>query len=845
MKIINLLLGAFVILVQVAQTQGSDTMQLTEDFVEIETVGVPKVVAGNLVIRLPEKIDFEKKKKAEIDKRQKADKEFKSEDYQPSQETFFDCFKLLNEEQMGDNKKEEPKHFKLEIWKEGSVVFTKKPISDRNLLIREKSLVFYIDDFLLQKTLEEGIYSFSLEATITDKDCVANAEGDEKTKDSTPAKFQPIELELKKTEFTIFDVRVDGDSIVLRVDSLDPEHYKAILENCSNSSGGNSADECKKSQIILELLNELQTAIPRQERLIDTGTKSAFRIEPLYENHLIDACTGGLIEFTPSLYKADVYRQIIQEVFASTASSADFGNDGKSRPSIAKVAVSNLERANKSGAGNSSEESRSSSENGSGESSSGSGGEISCDPSLDTQSDNCGLSSNDQQNVIEENSYFSVSPGDKAQVIENYRERLGVEEDFLYSGDGTIIAVLDTPVSKGLFNSFEQLDSIDLLEGKNFVDDYSLAEDCKVGDCVRFRQINNLFVEDIYLHGTSVALLVAGGTPEKPIGIAPSAEILPVGVCDSLQICSLTNLILGVCYATKEAANSNQEKNHVVDDKLLNNLIINLSLSKAEIRFSGPLLKTIFKDATSRGAIIVVSAGDVNNVSDVCESDFGKALKENEKNDSDVKKYSDIEEEYNECVRGHSNANFYPAALTSSIGGVVTVGAMALENNQVSKWKYDPAVTYTDIHAPGKVKLPIKNLLTCNEELPEICNGTSFATALISGVAAVLRQKYPNASAEDIEILLTGGEEDIGSLLSSTKSFEEIVTIVNSNQNIMSLEYLGLREDSSVLEPEEGCSYENYLYIEDCLIFPDLRKILKQNSDGDKSDDNKEEMFLE
>jgi subtilisin family serine protease len=858
MKTRNLLFIGFLLFVQVAQTEEQNNdwkAKLIQDFVEIETVDFPRVVAGSLVIEFPQEIDFERKKNEEIKKLREEDPDFKLEKYQPTDETFFGCFRIpketyteklmrILEEMLEEEGKEEGKE-KLagilgETYKEKYVeiqqllreiheklvekvpleeilrrVFEGMPIGiieivskiipseydfkitisqkNRKVLIveypnrvlipnepelkkidggdlfinhqeGEDKLYFYLNSLVRQGFLKEGSYSLSFSATISDEHCIGGTEASENTKDentedngATITIDQPIKLKddlEDDTEFTIFDVREDGSSIIIRFDSVELDDYEKLLENCQFPTDD---DECNKNLDIRALLKTdpaviSQTIVPLSA--LEEEIPVAFHVINLMDLYKsndppIESCKGGLVRFTPSLLGNDGYEPGFVAQFSRVfALSEDFGGDGVSRPGIGRVAsLSSSPRSLTVPVP--------------------SPAPIICDPNKPINPDGCVPPPSNQPTITLGGFHTNNSPGGRGMpvTIYEYRGSLGLDANFPYKGAGIIIAILDTGVTNTVFNRYEDFNenTAASLEGRSFVsskpDNHGSCD--PNGDCFD----NLIFTPAKYDfgHGTAVALLAAGGTSAHPVGIAPNANILPVTVCDSKNRCQLENLVQGICYALNEAKVRNNSEN--AHDQPFNNLVINLSLSKYDPAFQAPLLNKVLGEAAEGGAIIVASAGDVQ---DICEDDYASALsaagKEENVNLEEIKK------KYDMCVKEpqpYSNRDFNPAAIkeykndkgeTVPIEGMITVGALSFHGNQFFRQQYTPSVDYIDVYAPGCVSIAgLFSDIDC--ELNPL-NGTSFATGLISGVAALLRQAYPEKSAGEIAQMLSGNRND-------------------------------------------------------------------------------------
>ena len=246
------------------------------------------------------------------------------------------------------------------------------------------------------------------------------------------------------------------------------------------------------------------------------------------------------------------------------------------------------------------------------------------------------------------------------------------------SGQGSVIAVLDTGVSK-----HEYLDDR-LLPGFNFAGGNVNAADTYDDPSLPL-QLDG--------HGTPVAVLAAG----SKFGVAPGAQILPVRVCDGGE-CLVGDVIQGLCFALGRT-----ESGH---------LILNLSLG-GDTPVS--IVEALLKFALGRGVPVVAAGGN--------DGDRGSPL-------------------------------HYPAAY--DLPGLIAVGALE-QTSEAQNAPFVPASfgtrgPYLDLAAPGV------NLLSgtpdASTPLQKGYAGTSFATPLVAGAVAVLREAVPGLSPEAIEACL-------------------------------------------------------------------------------------------
>lgn len=252
------------------------------------------------------------------------------------------------------------------------------------------------------------------------------------------------------------------------------------------------------------------------------------------------------------------------------------------------------------------------------------------------------------------------------------------------TGSGTMIAVLDTGVS-----SHTELGSRLLTEqGYDFVDLGSPPVDDYPGG-----------------HGTPVAVLAAGTLS----GVAPSASILPVRVCNGNGICYSDDVLAGICYALATAERSGPG----MDD-----LVLNLSFG-GETPVDSVAQALAF--AVERGAVVAASAGNGG---------------------------------------GRGSPAHYPAA--HDLEGVVVTGALdaSLLDELLGKWSpasFSTRGNYVDIAAPG---------VALRSGSPDGLygtgyTGTSYASAFTAGALALWQEVHPELTAPEIEAGIEAAAEPL------------------------------------------------------------------------------------
>ncbi|MEV7397669.1 S8 family serine peptidase [Aeromicrobium sp. NPDC092404] len=195
--------------------------------------------------------------------------------------------------------------------------------------------------------------------------------------------------------------------------------------------------------------------------------------------------------------------------------------------------------------------------------------------------------------------------------------------------------------------------------------------------------------DDDFGHGTAVAGIIAARRHEGSVlvGAAPDATIVPVRTYEDTPDTAL--LAKGIRWAAEQDVD-----------------VINVSVSTGPNDTALPELRSAVKYAVSTGAIIVASGGNQGELAPLTQKRF-------------------------------------PAALPGVIGVAAT-----RSNGTVDDWSIHGP--HNDVAAPGEEVLIA---FLGNGDCLGGANGrayTSWATAYVSGLAAALREEFPDATAKEI-----------------------------------------------------------------------------------------------
>jgi membrane-anchored mycosin MYCP len=194
--------------------------------------------------------------------------------------------------------------------------------------------------------------------------------------------------------------------------------------------------------------------------------------------------------------------------------------------------------------------------------------------------------------------------------------------------------------------------------------------------------------DDTKGHGTAIAGIIAARQVDKSVlvGAAPDARILPVRVHDTDPKTSA--IAEGIRWAAENGAD-----------------VINVSLSTGPSDPDLPALKAAVADAVARDVVVVAAAG----------------------NRTEAEPYTQVQ---------------YPAGFPGVIGVAASNAAGDVDDFSVHG-------EHVDVSAPGSnVLISFRNNGDCIVGLDQPFS--SYSTAYVSGLAAQLRERFPDDTAEQI-----------------------------------------------------------------------------------------------
>jgi serine protease AprX len=280
--------------------------------------------------------------------------------------------------------------------------------------------------------------------------------------------------------------------------------------------------------------------------------------------------------------------------------------------------------------------------------------------------------------------------------LHDVREAIGAEQSGA-TGAGVDVAVIDT----GMVPVPALADQGKVVQGPDF------------SDQSRDRDLAHL---DTFGHGTHVAGIIAGNDPASGFqGVAPGARLVNVKAAGADGSTTLASIVASVGWVIAHR-----------NDNGLRVRVLNLSFGTPPSRYQSDLLAYAVEQAWKAGIVVVVSAGN-----------------EGEKRN------------------GLTSPGYDPFVL--SVGADDLNGTAAVDDDVVPAWSSRGLGRNPDLVAPGR---SIASLRDPNSTLdlahPEARvgdnllkgSGTSQAAAVVSGAVALLLERRPDLSPDQIKAII-------------------------------------------------------------------------------------------
>jgi serine protease AprX len=287
----------------------------------------------------------------------------------------------------------------------------------------------------------------------------------------------------------------------------------------------------------------------------------------------------------------------------------------------------------------------------------------------------------------------AASPGTSLDAV---REAIGATQSGA-SGEGVDVAVIDTgmvPVP-GLAGAGK------VVQGPDF------------SNQSRDKQLAHL---DTFGHGTHVAGIIAGDDEASGFrGIAPDARLVNVKAAGADGSTTLASIVASVGWVI---AHRNDNGLHV--------RVLNLSFGTPPSRYQSDLLAYAVEQAWKAGIVVVVSAGN-----------------EGEKG------------------RGLTSPGYDPFVLT--VGANDLAGTAAVDDDTVPAWSSRGSGRNPDLVAPGRSIVSLRDPGSALDLAhPEARvsdagfkgSGTSQAAAVVSGAVALLLERRPDLSPDQVKAII-------------------------------------------------------------------------------------------
>jgi serine protease AprX len=260
---------------------------------------------------------------------------------------------------------------------------------------------------------------------------------------------------------------------------------------------------------------------------------------------------------------------------------------------------------------------------------------------------------------------------------------------------------------------------------------------------------------DTYGHGTHVAGILAGNGTERDrsdpleneyIGVAPEANLISVKVSDDLGNASVLDVIYGLQF--------------VVDHKDDYNIrVVNLSLeSTSPASYKTDPLDAAVESAWFKGIVVVAAAGNRGSAADAVQYAPG--------NDPFVISVGALDDQMSQADGDDSRPTWSSRGITQD------------------------GFAKPEIHAPGA---HIVSTLAPNSQFATMCptcivdgqmiraGGTSMAAPMVAGAAAVLLQKYPNLTPNQVKGVLIRSARLVNNRFAAVDAYAALKAVAAGN----------------------------------------------------------------
>jgi serine protease AprX len=260
---------------------------------------------------------------------------------------------------------------------------------------------------------------------------------------------------------------------------------------------------------------------------------------------------------------------------------------------------------------------------------------------------------------------------------------------------------------------------------------------------------------DTYGHGTHVAGIVAGNGTERSssdildnryVGMAPEADLISVKVSDDLGNATVLDVIYGLQF--------------VVDNKAAYNIrVVNLSLESATANsYKTDPLDAAVESAWLKGLVVVAAAGNRGTSADAVQYSPG--------NDPYAISVGGLDDQASQADGDDSRASW-------SSRGVTQDGFAKPEIHA-------PGARIVSTLAPGSAFSTLCPTCIVNGQMIR-AGGTSMAAPMVSGAAALLLQKYPNLTPNQVKGVLVGSSRLVNNRFPALDVYAAIKSVAAGN----------------------------------------------------------------
>lgn len=366
-------------------------------------------------------------------------------------------------------------------------------------------------------------------------------------------------------------------------------------------------------------------------------------------------------------------------------------------------------------------------------------------------------------NVTGQVDYLPKISNDTYSFYQTYLKQIGVTDVWSkYSGNGVKVAVIDSGID---INSPDLKYSLWVNYGETLNNKSDDDKNGYVDDYYGYNFIdNNADMSPKNNHGTLVAGIIAASRDNNlgVAGIAPNAKVMSLIACDDYG-CPRESVKNAIKYAVDNGAD-----------------IINLSLGGDGSLGYDPFYDEVIKYAYDKNVLIIASAGN-----------------------------GDTE---GNGTRGQDMDKIKASPVCNEDGKNMILGVGAIDDSNSPTIWTNYSMNYVDISAPGvdifSTAVPIYN----DDYWYAFESGTSFSAPIVSGVAALLKEKNP--SWKNFELMsqiisrsdsFPNGWNVYGKILNA----KNIINMNNPQAELTSVSPAVLDENSTVLHIYGSNFYRN------------------------------------